>query len=518
MQLVLTQYLEALETGESPDAMRFLSQLFDREYFMRTWCIQEVVVSTCCIAKCSDLEINFWDLISTIPYLIPYQSQLLPSTTLEFWHKLSHNRKFFGKLSFTNVEGSLGPLVDLLASTLDFKATDPRDKIFALLGVSDEGLEPILGYINQSLLKDSNYLRQFRRVGTTIANRVNALAPGIDLFRLPDLKSDYGKDLISVYRDMTRYFIRKNPGVLDVLNYVQHTDDPAESLFPSWVPRWFRPLSAFFLGGSQLFYAGLGGRSYALVHDNPLQRKPLEPDSLQLDGFKVDVVQKVSKVMTFELLNTILVEVWNEMFDVPLFPRSNRMYLNGEPLDLAFCMTLTASPHGMYAMAGVEDPLSFPEKDPSEDIWAFFSRSLTEFEGKGKAYIELYLLELSGHSSNTNSSQTAPSAVSQSSSPGGSDSWRFLRAAQVCSHNRRFYLTKGGYMGIGPMIMRPGDEVCVLFGGRMPFILRPTAQGHHIFIGQTYLYDYEILWGGATAAVRSEKGHSRFTATTLKLR
>ena len=73
-------------------------------------------------------------------------------------------------------------------------------------------------------------------------------------------------------------------------------------------------------------------------------------------------------------------------------------------------------------------------------------------------------------------------------------------------------------MGIGPMIMRPGDEVCVLFGGRMPFILKPTAQGHHIFIGQTYLYDYEILWGGATAAVRSEKGHSRFTATTLKLR
>ena len=122
MQLVLTQYLEALETGEAPDAMRFLSQLFDREYFMRTWCIQEVVVSTYCIAKCSDLEINFWDLISTIPYLIPYQSQLLPSTTLEFWHKLSHNRKFFGKLSFTNVEGSLGPLVDLLASTLDFKA------------------------------------------------------------------------------------------------------------------------------------------------------------------------------------------------------------------------------------------------------------------------------------------------------------------------------------------------------------------------------------------------------------
>ncbi|KAM0541752.1 hypothetical protein ACHAPJ_013109 [Fusarium lateritium] len=39
--------------------------------------------------------------------------------------------------------------------------------------------------------------------------------------------------------------------------------------------------------------------------------------------------------------------------------------------------------------------------------------------------------------------------------------------------NQAFFITRSGYLGIGPPHTRSGDVVCVLLGGRVPFILRP---------------------------------------------
>lgn len=39
-------------------------------------------------------------------------------------------------------------------------------------------------------------------------------------------------------------------------------------------------------------------------------------------------------------------------------------------------------------------------------------------------------------------------------------------------HKRRFFQTNKGYLGLGPWDTKPGDSVVVLFGGRLPFILR----------------------------------------------
>lgn len=41
---------------------------------------------------------------------------------------------------------------------------------------------------------------------------------------------------------------------------------------------------------------------------------------------------------------------------------------------------------------------------------------------------------------------------------------------------KRLYLTRKGYMGMGPSDMEPGDVVVVFPGARIPFVLRPTAE------------------------------------------
>lgn len=49
-------------------------------------------------------------------------------------------------------------------------------------------------------------------------------------------------------------------------------------------------------------------------------------------------------------------------------------------------------------------------------------------------------------------------------------------AINHASWNREFFVTKEGYIGIGPVGMQAGDEVYALIGGQVPFVLRPRNQ------------------------------------------
>ena len=51
------------------------------------------------------------------------------------------------------------------------------------------------------------------------------------------------------------------------------------------------------------------------------------------------------------------------------------------------------------------------------------------------------------------------------------------------------------------MIMNKSDEVCVLFGGRVPFVLR-RIHDHHVHVGEAYIQDDEIMCGKLTEGVR----------------
>lgn len=136
----LKALMETLSNMSQPGAA-YLSELFNREYFVRTWCVQEVIASTRCIGKCEELEMDFFDLISATPYAIALQGRhQAPSKTFQFWNFVFVARHpAMAPAMSRPVEGSLGPLLILLGGMKDFKATDPRDKVFALLGISDEG-------------------------------------------------------------------------------------------------------------------------------------------------------------------------------------------------------------------------------------------------------------------------------------------------------------------------------------------------------------------------------------------
>jgi hypothetical protein len=52
---------------------------------------------------------------------------------------------------------------------------------------------------------------------------------------------------------------------------------------------------------------------------------------------------------------------------------------------------------------------------------------------------------------------------------------------------RRFMVTKSGYMGLVPILTEVGDVICVLFGCDTPLVLRPVND-YYILIGECYVY------------------------------
>ncbi|KAL1603733.1 hypothetical protein SLS60_005323 [Paraconiothyrium brasiliense] len=52
----------------------------------------------------------------------------------------------------------------------------------------------------------------------------------------------------------------------------------------------------------------------------------------------------------------------------------------------------------------------------------------------------------------------------------------------------RWYLTTNGYLGSGPVSLVEGDEVWLLNGGKMPFILRKATDKQYLLVGESYLH------------------------------
>ena len=508
----LTQNMSTLAiatlTAEE-EAAKHLQALLFRDFFSRSWCVQEVLVSAYCIAKIEDLEIEFFKILSTALYIHMQQGKLVPDTPLEFWNMVYMKRTGNSPrlLPPNAVEGSIGPLLHLLVGTRDFKATDPRDKIFALLGITDEGLNPQRAY---QVMAPSNSLgvKLLQRVQgaiTGVADYVNKLGPDMHFMRHKALIADYKKSVMEVYRDFTRFHFRKPPRFLDILSHVQHIEDPSTAGWPSWVPKWFQPRSASMFGMIPLFLTGFCDghfRYFAEVHDNPLGGNAIEPNSLKIDGFYVDSVRAISEVIQIDWDEAVpIVACWRQLFNrLPLFP-CDTQYRNGETLDVAFCSTLTG---------GVLGPL-MAKLLQGDNTEISLETIVSRFTPLSIANIAAYLKR----EASTRGDPPGNEPVSLHAQAATVSAQDYETCVKYIAYGRRIYLTHNGALGLGPRMMQEGDEVCVLFGGRVPFLLRRKPD-HHLFIGESYLHDHDIMWGRVTQAIK--RGRSPIPITTFDIR
>ncbi|EMD94387.1 hypothetical protein COCC4DRAFT_43820 [Bipolaris maydis ATCC 48331] len=487
---------------DHPEDSRALDELLSKEYFERVWCIQEAAAAKDCIAKCEDLEIDFHMLLMVVPFLLLYRGLTPNASGLSLWQAMAIVKgQDHDQTNPLTPTGSLGPMLRVLMSVRNFKATNPVDRIYALLGCTDEGLEPILGSL-------TTFAGNKRSPGLALMQRgLIWLAKNVEGQRRPDgkflrhwaLRPDYDKSVRDVYRNFTRYCIRRSPRILDALSHVQHHSNPTgQDEFPTWVPKFHEPrnASSFVL---DVYMAGVPPkghyRYFAQVQDNPLVQGSIkEPNILQADGFRVDVVDTVSETITQGASGIISPQtVWNQLFPMPISPRPDLQYEFGaEALDVAFFMTLLAG--------GVLNTLEIGfEGAPTTR-----SEVVEHFTKQAKCDLYQWLegepgFDPQAYADLIRDSQGANHEQGRS---------RFEKCCVMYSFNRRLYRTRSGMLGLGPMVTRPGDVVVVLFGGKYPFLLRQLAR-EWLFLGETYVRNNHVMRGEAVTEARSTRGRQR---------
>ncbi|KAK5654307.1 hypothetical protein OQA88_7485 [Cercophora sp. LCS_1] len=161
-----------------------LHEFFQRQYFSRTWVIQEIANASSAIVHCGGRKIN-WSLFTESRFRAMDMLDNIPPWIVKVYMA---RRKF-----------STAHLLDLLVYSRDCKASDPRDKVFALLG----------------LIQDA---------------------------ALHGLSADYHLSVREVYTGIAAFFMQNNHDFRGI-QYCRGALFPSPSLenryrIPSWVPDW----------------------------------------------------------------------------------------------------------------------------------------------------------------------------------------------------------------------------------------------------------------------------------------
>ncbi|KAF5966583.1 putative het-6OR heterokaryon incompatibility protein (het-6OR allele) [Fusarium bulbicola] len=446
----------SLPTRDSP-AWSALNTMLGVPYFSRVWIIQEVAVA-------SDFALLWGD--STISKR-EFQKFRLAA--------------LYYKLSDVDVEkGSPGvlwnpvallymgyyivgddSLLHLVSSTSSSNATDARDKIFALIGLASNG----------------SY----------------------------DMVPDYSKSEAEVFSEFARLVIvaENNLDILDH-SYVEDPEDPERR--PLWAPRWRSDDDSY--KHYLLNYPLTASRDVSMMLAPSASEEVLTLRGIQVDSVRdmcdrgteihqdilaaVDMITCNSEVFNrrygSEIIRTVLLtmmaghESSGPMINHVTTRLTDEGYVN---TFIAFALQFIIQAHisqdgrepdqrrylELVRLAAEAIPL------PVEPCWT----SPEDFESLERMLKALYPHDLPVVAADLE----IPSRMDCDFVMGPQRFEELIRA----SHDSKMFVMETGYVGFGPRCMRPGDIVCVLFGGRTPYVMRPTAVAdEYLFLGPAYVH------------------------------
>jgi hypothetical protein len=288
-------------------------------------------------------------------------------------------------------------LLHVLRHIRPYECADPRDKVYAALGMAMD--------VNEN-----------------------------------DIIPDYTKSMSVVYTEVVDFCISKSGNnTLDVLGDVFRSAPGTEfeqqhaSGLPSWVPDWTLRVSMFpfekvlgtgtFLEGDKVYRASgsLNGRCY------------IDGAQLCVQGSILDRIIEVSCVCEWNLATRGLD---TERDWIP--ENASEPYFTGETLMEAFNHTIVAD---IGSRRGYAIDWECVGQDPQEI--------------------------------------TAEGRQRQSA---------MLVVTKMMTFGRRLFKTARGFIGLGPAAAQIDDQVSVLLGGQVLYVLRKQNDRHHEFIGECYVH------------------------------
>ncbi|KAF1996438.1 HET-domain-containing protein [Amniculicola lignicola CBS 123094] len=408
-----------------------MSDLGERRWFRRMWCIQECANAEVAIFRCGKEEVDFRVYWAVSLYMSTFINYALLRPT---GNDITDNQMLWltGKIQETfptemigirrkRLMGHQHDLRSLLyssnavhGSNLRIECTDPRDRVYALLGIAADA------------------------VSETIV-------------------ADYTRTLDEAYIATARALL--NNGHDDVLSLCGiRTLCPD---LPSWVPDWSSLLRwPWSVWHSQLmFSAGYNSNPSApYVAFKPHTATPSRPDELRLEGKVIDTLKDVGTVWSVGIDDPFDYTAATALFnDISTYLSQSPRYAPSERQEGEWRILVgDIESHGMNIQRAAADG---PMKKGVEVMKHF-----AEHYSKGTVADMEYIKANRG----------VMSAVS---------------GRMQSMYDARLFSSETGWVGLCPMNGVPGDSIVLFLGARVPYLIRKVEGGEKWkLIGECHVY------------------------------
>lgn len=378
------------------DEFARLSTLLELDWWNRIWTVQEALLPKKAILLCGSLDIDR-ETMRQAKVTITRHGTADACCDLFFGHHkiFVHTEKYSDNLGILGDRKTISGPADFLVSWYRHRqSSDPRDKVFALFGLT----KPV-----------------FRDM------------------------VDYSLTKREVYTKFTRACILDSGG-LSPLARIQEQDRDMD--LPSWVPDLearaadtvSRPSENILLKDEFFRYNASNGKGIAIEPSS-------KEEELRLRGIQLDVVKAVPGV-------------------IPGINRNQRAN-----------MALMASRRDLLDREQVSDSTPYPGGgNYGEAFWRTYTNDIRAEHGKLRRALA-------------------------SDEKDWSENWVLRPAGWGGLPDAQFFMTAKGYIGTGPFDTKVGDVAFVLFGGKMPFLLRQMPDeadrpGCYTYVGNAYIHGF----------------------------
>ncbi|KAI0120263.1 heterokaryon incompatibility protein-domain-containing protein [Hypoxylon sp. NC0597] len=438
---------------------KILGAFFNQPYFHRVWIVQEAVLAREAKVLVGPWELDWKSFAEAVHILDagnlrnPFTLQLRVTGVVS--EESSSGVDIPAALYLCQIQrlpGRKEGLFPLLNKSRTRKATKEVDHVFAVLGLAGDVAN-----------------------ATELSQELVAV--------------DYKKPVAQVFRDAT-WFIILNHATLRPLAAAEFLEERPIPDCPSWVPIWSEPRRT-------------SGIDYESFHADAGQKMNIQKvenaNELKVSGFSLDSIISVTSGLVDEKL---AVRTEDELVEWHYPPRQ-------EEIDFVKSAWSLITDFYRSILNGSSSPVTTSQDSNTQ---LYLPTYYDSDEGVFEAFVRTLSVQTSEASPDDRGDESKDmidsaeawfqQSVGWSSHPASlvtkiwhtiRDKWYpgagmlFQASLLRACVGRKFFVTKRGFIGIGPASLKPDDLVVVILGVPVPFLVRKTESQNYILIGECYV-------------------------------
>ncbi|KAI8716169.1 HET domain-containing protein [Fusarium sp. LHS14.1] len=476
------------ESKVPPEAVTSaLTELSELAWFRRTWVIQEFAlprqdpVFLC--GKCNREVTNHGELNEGGP-----DRQMLHELTP--LHPLEGLGTLRAMFSHERILTNGLPLSVLIDSSNKSLATNPRDKVYGLLGLANDDAQSSLTIDYNKSVRD--IYEEFTRYLIFSEQKLNILSrQGLDIIPQWDQSGSYAPPGLPVFK-LQRHTENVDSSWIRHFSLVEPPYRPTPFL-PDWLPRAV-------------------GYDASLSSD-PIGTSDRQPGELGICGTEVDVVKECQRAWYMNPCSATWLKDWKAILSV-FFKASRAASSTSEgKAKLQFDKDPWTSNDPEWYLP--YNPKYGAHKTMKEAIWrTLIGDQIFQITERAPGYcsrlFDGYIDAVQGRTGHFRIPEGTNTTLEKEISLFS----KFVDRMDTMLYRGSAFSTSDGWIGIGPNIMRAGDLIVLLSGGNVPHVLRLCGCGdHYVLIGECYVEG--IMYGEMMTAL--QKG-SRVEGKIFRIR